>query len=151
MIKLKHLVLLFSAMLTTITETLAQSVEKFTIDGNTYYGTKAIPEEITGFYQYEKVKEPIVDIRKDGSGFFQVHDVKAYPVDYWIETDEKGTIQKVKSETNSNYQVVLILKYGSNGETGWRGAKAGSYDRIDVIMSYSTGYAVAVGERYRKL
>ena len=58
----------------------SQSVEKFNIDNNTYYGTKAIPDEITGLYKYEKTKEPIVDIRKDGTGFLQVHDVKAYPI-----------------------------------------------------------------------
>lgn len=130
---------------------MAQKVEQFTIGGNTYYGTKAIPEEITGIYKYEKVKEPIVEIKKDGTGYFQVHDVKAYPVEYWIETDEKGTIQKRTSETNNNYQVVLILKYGSNGESGWRGAKAGTDDRIEVTMAFDMGYAIVLGERFRKL
>lgn len=129
----------------------SQNVEKFTINGNTFYGTKAIPEEITGLYKYEKVKEPIVEINKDGTGYFQVHDVKAYPVEYWIETDEKGTIQKRKSEVNNNYQVVLILKYGNNGESGWRGANAGTYTRIEVTMAFTEGYAIVLGERYRKL
>jgi hypothetical protein len=129
----------------------SQSVEKFTIDNNTYYGTKAIPDEITGLYKYEKTKEPIVDIRKDGTGFFQVHDVKAYPVEFWIETDELGNIQKQKSTVNSNYKVVLIVKYGSNGESGWRGANAGTYTRIDVGMAFDLGYAIVLGERFRKL
>lgn len=129
----------------------AQKVEQFTIDGNTYYGTKAIPKEITGFYQYEKTKEPIVDIKEDGTGLFQVHDVKAYPVEYWIETDAKGVVQKLTSETTKNYQVVLILKYGSNGEPGWRGANEGQYDRIDVTMAFDLGYAIVLGERFRKL
>jgi hypothetical protein len=129
----------------------SQSVEKFNIDNNTYYGTKAIPDEITGLYKYEKTKEPIVDIRKDGTGFFQVHDVKAYPVEFWIETDELGNIQKQKSTVNSNYKVVLIVKYGSNGESGWRGANAGTYTRIDVGMAFDLGYAIVLGERFRKL
>jgi hypothetical protein len=128
-----------------------QSVEKFTIDNNTYYGTKAIPDEIIGFYQYEKTKEPIVDIRKDGTGLFQVHDVKAYPVEFWIETDEKGLIQKQTSQANSNYKVVLIVKYGSNGESGWRGANAGTYTRIDVGVAYNLGYVIVLGERFKKL
>ncbi|WP_199121380.1 hypothetical protein [Pedobacter sp. ASV28] len=129
----------------------AQKVEKFTVEGNTYYGIKAIPPEIVGLYKYEKVKEPIVEINKDGSGYFQVHDVKAYPVEYWIETDAQGKINKRKSEVNSNYQVVLILKYGSNGETGWKGNKAGTFDRIEVTMAYDMGYAIILGERFRKL
>lgn len=129
----------------------AQGVEKFTINENTYYGTKAIPEEITGLYKYEKEKEPIVLINRDGSGYFQVHDVTKYPVEYWIETDEKGNIHKRKSESNNNYQVVLILKYGSNGESGWRGAMAGKYDRIEVTMAFTEGFAIILGERFRKL
>ncbi len=129
----------------------SQNIEKFTINNNTYFGTKAIPDEITGLYKYEKTKEPIVDIRKDGTGFFQVHDVKAYPVEFWIETDEMGNIQKQKSTVNSNYKVVLIVKYGSNGESGWRGANAGTYTRIDVGMAFDLGYAIVLGERFRKL
>lgn len=129
----------------------AQKVEQFTIDGNTYYGTKAFPEEILGYYQYEKTKEPVVEINKDGSGLFQVHGVKAYPVEYWIQTDAKGVIQKRTSETNKNYQVVLILKYGSNGESGWKGDKVGKYDRIEVTVAFDQGYAIALGERFKKL
>lgn len=72
----------------------SQSIEEFIIEGDTFYGTKAIPAEITGFYHYEKTKEPIVEIKSDGTGLFQVHDVKAYPVEYWVETDENGVIQK---------------------------------------------------------
>lgn len=134
-----------------MTNLLYSQTEQFTIDGNTYYGTKEIPDEITGKYFYEKSKEPIVEIQKDGTGLFQVHDVTAYPVEYWIETDSSGIIQKRKSETNSNYQVVLILKYGNNGETGWKGANAGKYDRIDVTMAFDSGYAIIMGERFRKL
>lgn len=38
------------------TSLLSAQVEKFTVADNTYYGTKAIPEEITGKYWYEKSK-----------------------------------------------------------------------------------------------
>lgn len=129
----------------------AQKVEQFTMDGNTYYGIKAFPEEILGYYKYEKTKEPIVEINKDGSGLFQIHDVKAYPVEYWIQTDAKGVIQKRTSENNKNYQVVLILKYGSNGESGWKGDKVGKYDRIEVTVAFDQGYAIVLGERFKKL
>ena len=138
-------------LFTAITNFLSAQVQQFSIADKTYYGTKAIPAEVTGKYWYEKDKEPIVDIQSDGTGYFQVHDVKAYPVEYWIETDASGNIQKRKSETNSNYQVVLILKYGSNGESGWQGANAGKYDRIDVTMAFDQGYAIVMGERFRKL
>lgn len=146
---MKSSVTLFIFMI--FTSFMSAQVEKFTIADKTYYGTKAIPEEITGKYWYEKSKEPIVEINIDGTGYFQVHDVKSYPVEYWIETDASGTIQKRKSETNNNYQVVLILKYGSNGESGWKGANAGKYDRIDVTMAFDQGYAIVMGERVRKL
>jgi hypothetical protein len=148
MMKLTLLAVLFLAFTANAA---AQKVEKFTVAGNTYYGTKAIPAEIVGIYNYEKTKEPIVEINKDGRGQFQVHDVKAYPVEYWIETDAEGKINKRKNETNSNYQVVLILKYGSNGETGWKGNKAGTFDRIEVTMAYDMGYAIIMGERFKKL
>lgn len=127
-----------------------QKVEKFVIDEKTYYGTKAIPEEILGYYQYEKDKEPIVDLKKDGTGLFQVHGVKAYPIEYWIETDEKGTIQKQTGPTG-NYMMVLVLKYGSNGESGWRGANAGTYTRISVAVAKDQGYAIILGERFMPL
>lgn len=148
---MKNLILTGFVIIGLVTTSFAQKVEQFSINGNSYYGTKSIPEEITGIYKYEKTKEPIVDIKKDGTGYFQVHDVKAYPVEYWIETDQKGNIQKRKSETNNNYQIVLIFKYGSNGETGWRGQNEGKYDRIDVTMAFDLGYAIVMGERFRKL
>ena len=148
--KTKQLLLALTAFIAFTTVATAQ-VKLFTIDGNTYYGTKAIPDEITGFYKYEKTKEPIVEINKDGSGQFQVHDVPAYPVEYWIQTDEKGKVQMRKSETNKNYQVVLILLYGSNGESGWKGDSAGKYDRIQVTVAYDQGYAIALGERFKPL
>ncbi|RZJ55440.1 MAG: hypothetical protein EOO45_29375 [Flavobacterium sp.] len=148
---MRTILLVALALLMFTAKAFAQEVKTFTIDGKTYYGTKAIPQEITGVYQYEKTKEPIVDIRQDGSGFFQTHDVPKYPVEYWIETDARGIVQKKKSETNSNYQVVLILLYGDNGEAGWKGANKGKYDRIDVVMAFDRGYGIVMGERYRKL
>lgn len=137
--------------LIAFTALVSGQVEKLTIADHTYYGTKAIPKAITGKYWYENSKEPIVEINGDGTGYFQVHDVPAYPVTYWIETDASGNVQKKKSETSSKYEVVVILKYGSNGESGWKGAKAGKYDRIDVTMAFDQGYAIVMGERFRKL
>jgi hypothetical protein len=149
--KMKQILICVIATIGFISTATAQQVEKFTINENVYYGTKAIPEEITGLYKYEKIKEPIVEINKDGTGYFQVHDVPKYPVVYWIETDEKGTILKRQNNGNSTYQVVLILKYGNNGESGWRAEKTGTYDRIDVTMAFNEGYAIILGERFRKL
>lgn len=126
-------------------------VEKFTVDGNTYYGTKAIPKEMEGLYQYEKTKEPIVEIKEGGVGKFQVHDVPAYPAEFWIETDEKGVIQKRTGANTKNYIAVLILKYGDNGQSGWRGANKDKFDRIEVALSYDQGFAIILGERFKKL
>jgi len=148
--KLTFLACLLFTLIPTV-GVLAQKAETFTVAGNTYYGTKAIPAEIIGLYKYEKTKDPIVQVNADGTGYFQPHDVPKYPVEYWIETDAKGVIQKRTSETNKNYQVVLILKYGSNGEAGWKGEKAGQYDRIEITVAYDQGYAIALGERYKAL
>ena len=148
---MKHLKSFFIVALLICAGTAFAQVKQFTIDGKTYYGTKALPQEITGLYKYEKTKEPIVEINKDGSEKFQVHDVPAYPVEYWIETDAKGVVQKRKSDTNSNYQVVLILLYGDNGQTGWKGDKKGKHDRIEVTLAFSLGYAIVMGERYKAL
>jgi hypothetical protein len=149
--KTRQLLVILTVCIAFVTTAAAQKVEKFTIDGNTYYGTKAIPEEIKGDYKYEKTKQPIVQINKDCTGQFQVHDVPAYPAEFWVQTDEKGAVQMRKSETNKNYQVVLILKYGSNGESGWKGDKAGKYDRIEATVAYDQGYAIILGERFKKL
>jgi hypothetical protein len=148
---LKQLVLALITFIGVYTTANAQKVETFTLDGNTYYGTKAIPDDIVGFYQYEKTKEPIVDIKKNGTGEFQVHGVPAYPVEYWIQTDAKGVVQKRTGAVPRNYQVVLILKYGDNGQSGWKGEKKGQYDRIEVTMAFDQGYAIVLGERFRKI
>ena len=148
--QLLNVIGIFIVVINSVSVT-AQSVQKFTINNKTYYGTKAIPEEIKGYYQYEKTKQPIVEINEDGMGQFQKHGVKAYPVEYWVQTDENGVIQKVKSEDNNNYQVVLILLYGSNGETGWRGESAGTYDRIEATVAYDQGYVIILGERFKKI
>lgn len=148
---MKQILIITLVIISFATIVTAQNVEQFSIGGKTYYGTKAIPGEIIGLYQYEKVKEPIVRINSNGTGVFQHRDVNAYPVEFWIQTDENGTIQKRNSQVNNNYQVVLIFKYGSNGESGWQGELAGTYDMIDVAMAFDLGFAIILGERYRKL
>ncbi|MBW3545947.1 MAG: hypothetical protein KY428_10180, partial [Bacteroidetes bacterium] len=127
-----------------------KTVEKFEIDGGTFYGTKELPSEILGFYQYEKDKEPIVDVKEGGTGFFQVHGVPKYPVEFWVQTDEKGEIQKETGPTG-NYRMILIVKYGSNGESGWKGANAGTFTRISVAVAKDMGYAIILGERFKAL
>lgn len=149
--KTRQLLFIFAVCFASVATAVAQKVEKFTIDGNTYYGTKAIPDEILGYYKYEKTKEPIVNVQKDASGQFQVHDVPAYPAEFWVQTDEKGIIQKRTSDVNKNYQVVLILKYGNNGESGWKGDRAGTYDRIEATVAYNQGYVIILGERFKTL
>ena len=128
----------------------AQDVKQFTINNNTYYGTKAIPDEFIGVYKYEKDKEPIVDVQKDQMGKFQVHGVPAYPAEFWIETDAQGNIQK-RTGVNNNYQVVLILQYGDNGQSGWKGDKKGTYDRIEATVAYDQGFVIILGERFKIL
>lgn len=127
-------------------------VKEFNINGETFYGTKAIPDALLGKYLYEKTKEPIVDVQKgEMAGKFQVHDVPAYPASFWVQTDAKGVVQMEKSTVNNNYQVILILEYGSNGESGWKGNKKGTFDRIQAAVAYSMGYAIILGERFKAL
>lgn len=125
-------------------------VKKFTIDGQVYYGTKNIPEDIIGKYLYESKKEPIVDVQKgDMAGKFQVHGVPAYPASYWVQTDEKGVVQMRKSEVNKNYQVVLIMEYGDNGEAGWKGENKGKLDRIEATVNFEDNTVIILGERFK--
>ena len=148
---MKSLILCLIASIGLFITARAQEVQKFEIKGNTHYGTKAIPEEILGLYKYEKDLEPIVEVNKDGTGFFQFHGTTKYPVEFWIETDENGNLIKYENEENSNYRTFLILKYGSNGEPVQGVDIVGTYDRIRLSMSYSLGYAIILGERFRKL
>ncbi|AWH85778.1 hypothetical protein HYN59_11950 [Flavobacterium album] len=127
-----------------------KDVKQFVIDGATFYGTKAIPDELLGFYQYEKTKAPIVDVKREGQGKFQPHDVPAYPTEFWVQTDAKGNIEKTTG-VNGNYMVILIVLYGDNGESGWKGDKKGRYDRMQAVVAYDQGYAIILGERFKPL
>ncbi|PYS86602.1 MAG: hypothetical protein DMF62_15275, partial [Acidobacteria bacterium] len=52
----------------------AQSkIETINLKGRDYTVSKDLPAEILGVYEYEDKVEPIVEIRKDGTGVFQPH------------------------------------------------------------------------------
>lgn len=135
-----------------ISFTASAQVQKFTIDGKTYYGTKKIPDEIKGKYLYESKKAPIVNVQTgEMAGQFQPHDVPEYPASFWVQTDEKGNVQMVKSDVNKNYQVVLILEYGDNGHSGWKGDKKETFDRIEATVDYTRNVVVILGERFKPI
>ena len=128
------------------------SVETINLKGKDYTVTKQIPEAqkvILGRYIYDwgkQKEEPIVELRADGTGLFQPHDVPAIPIKFWIDCDETGNIRKVEG-VNGRYQITLLIQYGP----GSRIYTEGTYDLMGVTIVTDLNYAVIYGERFKKL
>ena len=61
-------------------------VEHLEIMGKAYTVTKVFPEEILGEYTYEgNGGDPKVLLNKNGTGYFQPHQVKPVDIIFWID------------------------------------------------------------------
>lgn len=136
----------------------AQEIEKFKLtDESERFGTKVIPADIkntiVGYYRNidNSDGKPFVELKEDNTGFVQMHGTEPYPVEYWIETDEKGEPLIQKGEGNPNYAIVLIAKFGSNGQTGVHGKYSGDTNRIAVFVDLINKKAIIYGERVKVL
>lgn len=128
-------------------DTAAVKIETINLMGRDYTVSKELPEEILGEYLYEGKKEPIVLIRKDGTGIFQPHMSAKIPIKIWIDVDEKGK-PRVQRGTELRYRYTLLIQYGPGGGGNY---KQDAYDLLDVTMLKDDGRAVILGERTRKL
>lgn len=122
-------------------------VEKINLDGKDYTVCKKLPDEIIGVYKYEETKEPIVEIKSDGTGFFQPHEVAKIPIKIWIDVDEKGEPRK-EVGNKDRYRYTLLIQYGAGGGGNY---KEGDYTLLDVTMLKDQGIAMILGERIRRL
>lgn len=129
---------------------LAQNkVEKITVMGNSYTVTKLYPEEILGEYTYEgKGGNPKVLLKKDGTGYFQPHDVAPVNIIFWIDCNEKGEWRKQEGATG-RYQYTLLIQYQNGGTS--KNYENGKYDLMGVMVLKDLGRAVIYGERYKTL
>ncbi len=124
-------------------------VEKITVMGTTYTVTKAFPEEIMGDYTYEgNGGEPKVLLKKDGTGYFQPHDVAPVNIIFWIDCDENGVWRKQVGATG-RYQYTLLIQYKDGGIS--KNYENGKYDLMGVMVLKDLGRAVIYGERYKPL
>ena len=124
-------------------------VEKIAVMGKTYTVTKAIPEEIVGEYTYEgNGGEPKVLLKKDGSGYFQPHQVAPVNITFWVDCDEKGEWRKQEGSTG-RYQYTLLTQYQDGGTS--KNYEKGKYDLMGVMVLKDLGRAVIYGERYMTL
>lgn len=145
-----RLFLVLTALLVCAASSLAQDtgkVETINLKGRDYTVSKGLPEEILGEYLYEGEKEPIVLIRKDGTGIFQPNMSAKIPIKIWIDVDEKGE-PRIERGTELRYRYTLLIQYGPGGGGNY---KQDAYDLLDVTMLKDDGRAVIVGERIRKL
>ena len=115
--------------------------------GRDYTVSKDLPEEILGEYLYEGEKEPIVLIRKDGTGIFQPHMSAKIPIKIWIDVDETGKPRR-EIGTPERYRYTLLIQYGPGGGGNY---KQNAYDLLDVTMLKDQGKAMILGERIQKL
>lgn len=127
----------------------AQEVQKLTIMGNTYSVTKVFPPEIIGEYTYEgNGGNPKVELKADGTGYFQPHDVAPVNILFWIDCDEKGNWRK-QMGGNGRYQYTLVIQYKDGGTS--KNYENGKYDLMGVTIVKDLGRAVIYGERYKPL
>lgn len=121
--------------------------EVINLKDHDYTVSRTLPGEILGRYLYEGKGDPIVEIRADGTGVFQPHDVPAIPIRIWIDVDEKGTPRRqVGSELR--YRYTLLVQYGESSNGNY---PSGSYGLLDVTMLKDEGIALVLGERIRRL
>ncbi|MGX9721638.1 hypothetical protein [Stenotrophomonas acidaminiphila] len=124
-----------------------ENPEIINLKGHDYTVSRALPGEILGKYLYEGKGEPIVEIRADGTGVFQPHDMPAIPIRIWIDVDEKGTPRReVGSELR--YRYTLLVQYGVSSNGNY---PSGSYGLLDVTLLKDEGIAMVLGERIRRL
>ena len=147
-----RLFLVLTALFVCAASAFAQStpttkVETINLMGRDYTVSKDLPEEILGEYLFEGEKEPIVLIRKDGTGIFQPHMSAKIPINIWIDVDEKGK-PRIERGTELRYRYTLLIQYGPGGGGNY---KQDAYDLLDVTMLKDDGRAVILGERIRKL
>ncbi len=124
-------------------------VEHLEIMGKAYTVTKVFPEEILGEYTYEgNGGDPKVLLNKNGTGYFQPHQVKPVDIIFWIDCDEKGVWRKQTGATG-RYQYTLVIQYQDGGTS--KNYEKGKYDLMGVMVLKDLGRAVIYGERYKKL
>ncbi len=146
---MKNTFILFTILTVLAITAVAQSndVEIINLKGRDYTVSKELPDEIIGVYKFEAKGEPIVEIRKDGTGLFQPHMVDPIPIKIWVDVDDKG-VPRREVGTSERYRYTLLIQYGPGGGGNY---KEGDYDLLDVTMLKDDGRAVILGERIRKL
>ena len=132
----------------------AQTIEKIAvIDQVQRFGMKEIPADIKNhivdYYRNIDNKDglPYVELKNDNTGTIQVHNYKEYPIEFWLETDEKGEILIQRGVDNPNYIVVIIARYLNSSKT----ANDPEFQRIAVAMDIVNKKAIIFGERAKNL
>ena len=146
----KITLILFNLLVINFVSNAQNKVVRLEIMGKAYTVTKVFPEEILGEYTYEGEpnKPPKVLLTKNGTGYFQPHDVKPVDIIFWIDCDENGVWRKQTGATG-RYQYTLVIQYQDGGTT--KNYEKGKYDLMGVMVLKDLGRAVIYGERYKKL
>lgn len=131
-----------------------KNIEKIAdIDNIQRYGSKAIPADImnhiVGYYKNIDNEDglPYVRINNDYTGIFQIHNYEEHPMEFWIETNEKGELLIEKGTNNPNYRIVLIAKYDYSGLN----KKDVPFSRIPVTVNMVNKKVYIFSERVKDL
>jgi hypothetical protein len=87
------------------------------------YNMDNIDFPLLGTYLFQG-KEPLVELKEFGSGFYQLHEQLKRPVNWGLECDEKGALLYKKGFDNSKY--ILWYQYTTKSEDdteedmGWK-------------------------------
>lgn len=133
--KLHHL--LFIALCLFATSAYAQSpVTKVTVKDEVYFITTKMNYDILGLYKYESKGEPIVELNKDGTGIFQLHQMPQTPMVWGVECDSKGVAKELKVVWGSVYRL-------------WYKAKDKEWDIIQLSVHTDEKKIYILGERIK--
>lgn len=141
--------LLFIALSLFITGAYAQTaVTKVTVKDEVYYLTKNIGYNITGIYKYESKGEPIVQLNKDGTGLFQLHDMSQTKMVWGIECDAKGAPKELKTDWGFAYRLWYQIKEKHKGKS-WESGVIDEWDIVQFSIHTDENNIYILGERIK--
>jgi hypothetical protein len=127
---------------------LGSGVQEIKIKNETYFLTKEIGYPITGKYFFESTKEPIVELKPNGNGFFQLHEMSPTPMVWGIECEMNGTPKKIKTDWGFMYRLWYQIKAKHQGSS-WESGEIDAWDVVSFSVHTDESKIYILGERIK--